>query len=100
MNFLPNLLIVDDSELNLILLKAITLKIEVNIIEALSGKEALEKIEGIEIALAIIDVQMPGMNGYELSMKMNDGRTGNKIPVIFLTAHYSSELQIFVGYNS
>ena len=100
MNFLPNLLIVDDSELNLILLKAITLKIEVNIIEALSGKEALEKIEGIEIALAIIDVQMPGMNGYELSMKMNDGRTGNKIPVIFLTAHYSSELQIFEGYNS
>ena len=85
---LPNLLIVDDVRVNLKLLESIIRRVKVNLIQALSGSEALEKTRGIELALAIIDVHMLGMNGYELAVKMNEERSGNKVPVIFLTANF------------
>ena len=78
MDQFPNLLIVDDSETNLLLLKRITQNIDVNLIAATSGYEALKKTGGIDLALAIIDVQMPEMNGYELAEKLNRVRSENK----------------------
>ena len=100
MNHRPNLLIVDDIEANLLLLRALTHKINVNLIEALSGAEALEKARGTELALAIIDVQMPEMSGYELAVKLNEDRLDDKVPVIFLTANYFDEDEVFKGYHS
>ncbi len=100
MNQLPNILIVDDTLENLLYLEAIIRKSNVNLIKALSGKEALEKSEGVDIALAIIDVRMPVMNGYELALKLNAGRIADKVPVIFLTANYFNEPEMFEGYNS
>jgi PAS domain S-box-containing protein len=100
MDQFPNLLIVDDSETNLILFKTITQKINVNLIAALSGSLALEKTRGIDLALAIIDVQMPEMNGYELAEKLNSGRSDNKIPIIFLTANVIDEKELSKGYGS
>ena len=101
MKHLPNLLIVDDTEENLFVLRAIIVqKLKVNLIQALSGDEALEKIKGIKLALAIIDVQMPGMNGYELAVRMNEERSEDKVPVIFLTANYINELEVFKGYDN
>jgi PAS domain S-box-containing protein len=99
MKNLPNLLIVDDIEENLFLLEAILNKIEVNIIQAFSGAEALAKIVGIDIAVAIIDVRMPKMDGYELTSKINEGRT-EKVPVIFLTASNFNDNEILKGYKS
>jgi signal transduction histidine kinase len=100
MNKKPNILIVDDTPENLVYLKYVTMKLDINLIEAYSGDEALEKIRGMEIALAIIDVQMPEMNGYDLTLKMNEERTGDKVPVIFLTANHVNEMEEFKGYNS
>ena len=100
MNQLPNLLIVDDLEVNLELLESIIKKIDVNLIRARSGAEALQKVKGIELALAIIDVQMPVMNGYDLAKKLNEERSDNKVPVIFLTANYFDKLEVFKGYSS
>jgi PAS domain S-box-containing protein len=101
MKLLPNLLIVDDSEVNLFVLRAIIpQKIKVNLIQALSGDEAMEKTKGIKLALAILDVQMPGMNGYELAIRMNEERSEDKVPVIFLTANYINELEVFKGYDN
>lgn len=100
MNYLPNLLIVDDTRENLAYLEVVIRKMNVNLIQALSGPEALEKTRGIELALAIIDVRMPGMNGYELAMKMNEERSGDKVPVIFLTANNSNEMDVFKGYST
>jgi signal transduction histidine kinase len=100
MKFQPNLLIVDDTEENLMILESIIKKINVNLIKALSGAEALEVTQGIELALAIIDVRMPGMNGYELALKMNEERPNNKVPVIFLTANYIDEMEVFKGYDT
>jgi len=100
MKHLPNLLIVDDSEENLVLLQSITRKTKVNLIRALSGSEALEKTRGMELALAIIDVNMPEMNGYELALRMNKERPDNKVQIIFLTASHTNHLHILQGYES
>jgi len=100
MNTLPNLLIVDDSEVNLFLLGKVISKVPVNLIAAQSGSEALEKIEGIELALTIIDVRMPIMDGFELALKINKDRITDKVPVIFLTANNSNETEVFKGYSS
>ena len=98
MNQLPNLLIVDDTEDNLALLEAVISRIQVNLIKASSGKEALEKTWGIELALAIIDVRMPIMDGFELAQKLNEPRSDSKVPIIFLTANY--DLDAVEGYES
>jgi PAS domain S-box-containing protein len=100
MEHLPNLLIVDDTKENLAFLEAIIRKINVNLIQALSGPEALEKTKGIELALAILDVRMPGMNGYELARRINEARSGDKVPVIFLTANNGSEMDLYKGYST
>ncbi len=100
MQHLPNLLIVDDLKVNLILLKAITRELNVNLVLALSGAEALEKTRGMEIAMAIIDVQMPEMNGYEVALKINEERSGTKVPIIFMTAHFVNELEVIKGYEA
>ena len=99
MPHLPNLLIVDDTIENLLLLEAIIKPVNVNLIQAISGHDALEKTKGIELALALIDVKMPAMNGYELALKLNEGRSGEKVPIIFITANYNNINDIFKGYN-
>jgi PAS domain S-box-containing protein len=102
MSQLPNLLIVDDSGENLELLEAIIRHngITANVIRALSGQQALERTQSADLALAILDVQMSGMNGYELAVKINENRPNDKVPIIFLTAIHISEEEIFKGYNS
>lgn len=97
---LPNLLIVDDNEPILSYLETRIRSLNVNLILAMSGAEALEKTSGVELALAILDVCMPGMNGYELASKLNKERTGEKVPVIFLTANFVDEIELFKGYDS
>ncbi len=100
MNQQPYILIVDDLEENLFFLETVLKRIQVTVISALSGYEALEKIKGIDLALAIIDVRMPGMNGYELALKLNEERSTEKVPIIFLTANYFSEVELSRGYKS
>ncbi len=99
MKNLPNVLIVDDSEENIFFLESVIKKIKVNLIKAFSGLEALEKSKDLELALAIIDVRMPEMNGYELAMRLNEIRQENKVPIIFLTASHVTEVQVFKGYG-
>jgi CheY-like chemotaxis protein len=69
---LPKVLIVDDTPDHLEYLDTILKKLSVKTISAESGFEAIEKIQGKDLALAIIDVRMSGMNGYELATKINE----------------------------
>jgi len=98
--YLPNILIVDDNEENLDFLDSIIGKLKVKVIRALSGPEALLKTKRIKLALAIIDVRMPEMNGYELAGKLNSERPAEKVPIIFLTANFSDDIEIDKGYVS
>jgi PAS domain S-box-containing protein len=100
MEILPNVLIVDDAIESLILFEIVTKKLKMNLIQALSGSEALEKIKGVELALAIIDVKMPEMNGYELAIKINEGSSIDKVPIVFVTASHTNDDDIIKGYNS
>ncbi|HNW53734.1 MAG TPA: response regulator, partial [Bacteroidales bacterium] len=100
MKHLPNILIVDDNQINLTYLEVVISKMKVNLVKALSGAEALEKSQNKDLALAILDVMMPGMNGYELAQKLNQERSGEKVPVIFITAKHVNEEDEFQGYNS
>ncbi len=95
-----NLLIVDDNDSNLALLEVVLGKLQGNLIKASSGIEALEKSKGQELALAILDIQMPGMNGFELAVKINAERGNNKVPIIFVTANHVNEIDVSQGYGS
>lgn len=96
----PKILIVDDNNENLDLLTIILAKINVNIIAATSGSDALIKTNGVELALAIVDVRMPVMTGYELAVKLNESREENKVPVIFLTANHFDYDEVLNGYKA
>jgi len=97
---LPNILIVDDIPTNLIYLHVLLKGIEANLIEAESGLDALEIIEGIPLALAILDVQMAAMDGFELAIRINRNRQTNSVPIIFLTAAFPNDEQIITGYEA
>ena len=99
-NYQPTILLVDDNKRNLDLLTFVLDKIGANLICAVSGSEALNKTNGMELALAIVDVRMPGMTGYEMAVKLNESRIENKVPIIFLTANYSDQEELLKGYSS
>jgi PAS domain S-box-containing protein len=80
------LLLVDDSEANLAALREVLRRDDIELLSARSGNEALELLLVHEIALAIVDVQMPGMNGLELSQLMRAVQRTREVPVIFITA--------------
>lgn len=96
----PTILLVDDNEVNLDLLTAILSKLNAKLVCATSGPDALSKTNGEEIALAIVDVRMPGMLGFEFAIRLNEGRVDNKVPVIFLTANYMNKDDELQGYSS
>jgi len=97
---LPSILIVDDVAENLKLLEAIISKLDVRLMQAASGAEALKKIQNQELAMAILDVRMPDMNGYELAVAINKTSSYGKIPVIFITAGIIDEKNLHVAYDA
>jgi PAS domain S-box-containing protein len=97
---LPNILIVDDSKEILAYLEIILRSAKANVISANTGPMALELIKGKDLALAILDVQMPEMNGYTLALKINENMSGAIVPIIFLTAVYQDQVEILKGYES
>ena len=97
---LPNILIVDDSKEMLTYMEIVLKSAKANIISANSGSKALNLIKNKELALAIVDVQMPEMNGYTLALKINETRIGAIVPIIFLTAVYQDQVEILKGYES
>ncbi|MDP4278390.1 MAG: response regulator, partial [Bacteroidota bacterium] len=100
MPLLPNILLVDDNSTNILYLEIILRNIKANLIKALSGAEALELTRNMELSLAILDVQMPVMNGYELAVHLNENRIENKVPIIFLTANFPENSKILEGYKA
>ena len=94
------ILIVDDREENLLALERILAGIDADIIRAKNGNDALRACLNREFALALLDVNMPEMDGYELAALMRGEKRVSTIPIIFLTAAFNREQQIFQGYSS
>lgn len=96
----PKILIVDDKPANLLALDALLSSLEVEVIKAGSGDEALRLVLEHEFALFLFDVQMPEMDGYELAeILLSDDRTKN-VPVIFVTAALRDEIHSIKGYSA
>jgi signal transduction histidine kinase len=93
-------LIVDDRSDNLFALENVLKPLEVEVVKATDGHAALKATLNHEFALAILDVQMPGMDGYELAGLMRGLKETKDIPIIFLTAVFSDQAHISMGYES
>jgi PAS domain S-box-containing protein len=96
----PNILVVDDVDYNIAYIEGIIKHLEVNIIKAVSGKEALMKIIDKKLALALIDVYMPEMDGIELATIIQGDKTRDIVPIIFVTAYNHDELSLEKCYDS
>ena len=95
-----NILIVDDQKANLVALEATLSELDVNIIAATSGPEALSILLKQSVALVLLDVQMPGMDGFEVASFMRQRTKTRRTPIIFLTAISKEEGYVFKGYES
>ncbi|MBN8812121.1 MULTISPECIES: response regulator [Sphingomonas] len=94
------ILVVDDVEKNLIAMDALLRRDGVEILKAPSGPAALELLLRHEVALALLDVQMPGMDGYELAELMRGTERTRRVPIIFVTAVATDERRRFRGYEA
>ena len=94
------ILIVDDRPQNLFALEKTLEATEAEVVRATSGNEALAATLNHDFALTILDVQMPEMDGYELARLLRGEPKTSHLPIIFLTAAFSDEEQIFKGYKS
>src|ERR1700761_4616703 len=95
-----NFLIVDDLEENLLSLEALLRREGLRFLKARSGEEALEILLKHDVALALLDVQMPGMDGFELAEFMRGNERARHIPIIFLTAGTTDNQRRFRGYEA
>lgn len=93
----PKILIVDDRVENLVSLEMLLGDFDVTFVRATSGMEALRETQKEEFAMAILDVQMPGMDGYETLSLMRKRKKSMFLPVIFVSAIHQSELHIIKG---
>jgi signal transduction histidine kinase len=95
-----NLLLVDDREANLQSLSQLLARDDVRIFTALSGNEALALMLEHDFALVLLDVQMPGMDGFEVAMLMRSHERTRHVPVIFVTAISRDRQHVFSGYDA
>lgn len=95
-----NILLVDDRPENLITLEGILESPELDIFTANSGNEALGLLLEHDFALVLMDVQMPGMDGFETAEIMRSNEKTKQIPIIFVTAISKQRKHIFRGYRA
>jgi signal transduction histidine kinase len=93
-------LLVDDLEENLLVLEALLRRDGLELVKASSGREALELALEHEFALALIDVQMPEMDGFELAELMRGAERTRHVPIIFVTAGIQERHRVFKGYDA
>jgi signal transduction histidine kinase len=94
-----NILLVDDQQARLLSYQSILEPLGQNLICAGSGHEALEKLMGNEFALILLDVSMPGMDGFETAEMIHDHPRFERTPIIFVTGVQDTEFDRLKGYK-
>lgn len=94
----PKILIVDDEPNNLRVYERTLASLDINIVKANSGQEALAVAHKFDFALILMDVQMPCMDGFETASLILDHPKTCHIPIIFITAFARDETFEFKGY--
>jgi PAS domain S-box-containing protein len=93
-----SILLVDDYPANLVALAAVLKPLGHHLVGAGSGQEALQQVLKQDFALIIMDVKMPGMDGFETVATIKMRERSRDIPVIFLSAHKKDTAHVFKGY--
>jgi two-component system sensor histidine kinase/response regulator len=96
----PNVLLVDDIEANIVALEALLADMDCELVRASSGNEALRQLLRRDFAVMLLDVQMPGMDGFEVARYARDNPSTRDVPIIFLTAMHENEPSVLRGYGS
>ena len=94
------LLLVDDRPENLLVLESTLDDPKLDFVKAGSGEEALRQLLRNEISLILLDVQMPGMDGFETAQLIRGNPLTKNIPIIFVSAISKEQKHIFKGYES
>ncbi|MBN2149123.1 MAG: response regulator [Anaerolineales bacterium] len=100
MSYQPKILIVDDRADNLFTLQRLLSPLQLEVIEASSGEEALGLTLDHDFCVALVDIQMPGMDGYEMVELLRGNTKTASLPVIFVSAVYSDEYHHRKAYES
>jgi signal transduction histidine kinase len=95
----PSVLLVDDRETNLDVLEAVLSDLDINLLRALSGEQAIAFVLEEEPAVVLLDVVMPTMDGFETARKIRALNGRSHVPIIFITANSNPE-SILQGYES
>ncbi len=96
----PSVLLVDDQPFDLEALERYLAPIELRLVKASSGEEALERFDDEDFALVLMDVRMPGLDGFETARLIQEQAPKRHIPLIFLSASWREEGVIARGYSS
>ena len=94
-----NVLLVDDKTENLLALETVLEDLGQNLIRATSAREALRYLLLEDVALILLDVQMPGLSGFELAELIRERERTQHTPIIFISAESVHEQNIFKGYS-
>ncbi len=97
---LPKILVVDDTPANLLVMRRLLAKMEVELVEVASGAAALSACLDHDFALILLDVNMPEMDGFEVASLLQEEITTRQTPIIFVTAAYGDDLHRLKGYHS
>jgi two-component sensor histidine kinase/CheY-like chemotaxis protein len=95
-----NILIVDDEPKNLTVLETVLDSPRYKVIRAESADKALLLLLKYDFAVLILDVQMPGITGFELAQMIKERKKTSEVPIIFLTAYYNEDQHVVEGYDS
>jgi two-component system, sensor histidine kinase and response regulator len=94
-----SILIVDDTPENLIALEAVLGDLGPRLVMVTSGQEALRMLLKDEFAVILLDVNMPGMNGFETAALIRQRKHTEHVPIIFVTAISTTDTHMFKGYS-
>ncbi|WP_067728936.1 EAL domain-containing protein [Oceanobacillus damuensis] len=94
-----NILLVDDRPENLLAIEATIEKDEYNIVKSSSGEEALKYLLKNNVALILLDVQMPGIDGFSTAKIIKTREKTKNIPILFITANNMESEHVFMGYS-
>jgi PAS domain S-box-containing protein len=94
-----NILVVDDRADKLLAIQAILEPLGQNVVAATSGKEALRQLLRLDFAVILLDVAMPGMDGFETAAMIRKRPRSEHTPIIFVTSMSYSENNVFLGYS-
>ncbi len=94
-----NILMVDDQPAKLLSYEAILSELDENLVKATSGKEALEYLLKSDVAVVLMDVSMPEIDGFELASMIRQHPRFHRTAIIFISAVHLTDLDRLKGYE-